>query len=131
MLKKIETEKAPKALGPYSQGVAVNTSNQWVFVSGQLPIDLKTGKLIEGDIQTQVRCIIDHIENILKESGCSLGHVVRTDIFLKDLKKDFVLMNEEYAKRFNGMVPPARQTIQVSELPMGSPVEISCIAFVP
>jgi 2-iminobutanoate/2-iminopropanoate deaminase len=127
---KIETEQAPKAIGPYSQGVTAPHGTSLVFVSGQLPIDPTTGKLIEGDIKALTQRVIDNIEAILKAAGSDLKHVVRTDVFLKDLKKDFGQMNEAYATRFTGATPPARQTIQVPELPLGSPIEISCIAIV-
>jgi 2-iminobutanoate/2-iminopropanoate deaminase len=127
LLKKIETQKAPKALGPYSQAIALTGAKPIIFVSGQLPIDLATGKLITGDIKTLTKQVIDHLEAILQASGSGLEWVVRTDVFLKDLK-DFAAMNEEYAKRFHGHIVPARQTIQVADLPMGSPIEISCIA---
>lgn len=126
-LHKIETLNAPKALGPYSQGVFVNGGNILIFVSGQLPIDPKTGKLIEGDIKALTKQVIDNLEAVLMEAGSRLDLVVRSDVFLKDLK-DFAAMNEEYAKRFTGKIAPARQTIQVADLPMGSPIEISCIA---
>lgn len=126
---KVETADAPRAIGPYSQAIFVKAANGLIFVSGQLPIDPKTGKLREGDIKVLTKQVIDNLEAILKEGGSRLQNVVRTDVFLKDLKKDFAGMNEEYAKRFNGLTAPARQTIQVADLPMGSPVEISCIAF--
>lgn len=128
VIEKIETKQAPKAIGPYSQAIRVNGSPSMVYVSGQLPLDLATSELISGDIRVLTNRIIDNIEAILKTSGSSLQQVVRVDIFLKDLKKDFGPMNEEYAKRFNSPTPPARQTVQVSELPKGSPIEISCIA---
>lgn len=130
LIKKIDTSEAPKALGPYSQGIVVTGVQSLVFVSGQLPIDPKTGSLISGDIQTLTRQTIDNIEAVLRSGGSSLDLVLRTDVFLTDLK-DFAAMNEEYVKRFNGGMPPARQTIQVPALPMGSPVEISCIAVRP
>lgn len=126
-MKKIETSKAPKAIGPYSQGIIVGPGTSLAFVSGQLPVDPETGKLIEGDIKALTKRVIDNIEAILLAGGSSLQRVVRTDVFLKDLK-DFAMMNEEYAKRFNLAAAPARQTVQVSELPMGSRIEISCIA---
>lgn len=128
-LKKIETVHAPKALGPYSQGVVLMEARPLIFASGQLPIDPKTGKLIEGDIKALTKQVIDNLEAVLKEGGSRLDLVLRTDVFLKDLK-DFSSMNEEYAKRFNGKVTPARQTIQVADLPMGSLIEISCIAAI-
>lgn len=126
MLMKIETENAPKAIGPYSQGVA---AAHFVFTSGQIPLDLQTGNLIEGDIRLQTNRVIDSLEAILEAAGCTLGHVVRVDIFLKNLKEDFAAVNEEYAKRFNGFVAPARQTIEVSALPKGASIEMSCIAI--
>lgn len=125
---KIETAQAPKAIGPYSQGIVTAPGQSFVFVSGQLPIDPATGKLVEGDIKILTKRVIDNIEAILLAGGSSLQLVVRAEVFLKDLKKDFSSMNEEYVKRFGGATPPARQTIQISELPMGSPIEISCIA---
>lgn len=131
MLKRIETEKAPQAIGPYSQAVSSKMGKEWIFVSGQLPINPLTGKLIQGTIQEQVRQVIDNLEAILLEAGSDLQHVMRVDIFLKDLAKDFHGLNEEYSRRFQGMTPPARQTVQVGDLPLGSPVEISCIAFIP
>lgn len=127
---KLETSGAPRALGPYSQGVMILEPKSLIFVSGQLPIDPKTGKLIHGDIKAMTKQVIDNIEAVLLTGGSSLDLVLRSDVFLKDLK-DFAAMNEEYAKRFNGPVPPARQTIQVADLPLGSPIEISCIAVKP
>jgi 2-iminobutanoate/2-iminopropanoate deaminase len=124
-MKNVTTDLAPKAIGPYSQAVE---ANGFVFVSGQLPIDPQTGKIVEGDIKALTTRIIDNIEAILKEAGSSLDKVVRTDVFLTDLK-DFALMNEVYGSRFKGSVLPARQTIQVSALPMSSCIEISCVAI--
>lgn len=123
-MKKIETAKAPEALGPYSQAVKVDTL---VFVSGQLPIDPKTMQMVEGDIGILTERIIRNLEAILAASGSSLDKVVRCDVFLTDLKH-FKAMNEEYNKHFKGQCPPARQTVQVAALPMNSPIEISCIA---
>lgn len=128
MIKKITSENAPKAIGPYSQAIKVEANSSLVFVSGQLPIDPKTGELIHGDIKALTKQVLDNIEAILKASNCTLNDVVRTDVFLKDLKRDFAEMNEEYGKRFNKNTPPARQTIEVRELPKGALIEISCIA---
>lgn len=125
---KIETAQAPEAIGPYSQGIVTSAGQVLVFVSGQLPVDPATGKLVEGDIKVLTKRVIDNIAAILAAGGSSLHQIVRAEVFLKDLKKDFAAMNEEYAKRFSPTTPPARQTIQVSDLPMGSPIEISCIA---
>ncbi len=126
-IQKIETKKAPKAIGPYSQGIKTESA-QLLFVSGQLPIDPNTGELVNGDITTLTKQVLDNIEAILKEGGSSFYQVVRVDIFLTDLK-NFTAMNEEYAKRFHPAHPPARQTIQVAALPKGAPIEISCIAI--
>jgi 2-iminobutanoate/2-iminopropanoate deaminase len=130
MIKKIETSQAPAAIGPYSQGIVttLDPHQKMIFVSGMLPINPETGKLIEGDIQILTRQVMQNLEAILKAAGSSLAHVVRTDVFLKDLKADFSKMNEEYGRWFTDGVPPARQTIQVSDLPLGSKIEISCIA---
>lgn len=128
-LTRIETDASPKAIGPYSQAIAVQGNLSLVFVSGQLPIDPTTGEIINGDIQALTKQTLDNIEAILVASSSSLFKVVKTEVFLKDLKNDFNGMNEEYAKRFNPQAPPSRQTIQVAELPKGSPIEISCIAI--
>lgn len=118
-MKKIETEKAPSAIGPYSQGVEVG---DFVFTSGQIP------KNQTGTLREQTHDVIDSLEAILEAAGCGLADAVRVDVFLTNLKDDFHAMNEEYAKRFNGPVAPARQTIEVSALPKQSIIEISCIA---
>lgn len=126
-LKKIMTDEAPAAIGPYSQAIVVEGNRSLVFVSGQLPIDPKTGELIQGDITALTKQTLDNIEAILIASSSSLHNVVKTEVFLTDLN-DFKGMNEEYAKRFNPQAPPSRQTIQVAALPKGSALEISCIA---
>lgn len=123
-LQKINTEKAPKAIGPYSQAIS---DQNYVFVSGQLPIDPTTGKIIEGDIRLQIQRVLDNMEAILHASGSNMQLVVRTDVFMKDLSQ-FSIVNEEYAKRFSSDCPPARQTIQVAKLPLDAAIEISCIA---
>jgi 2-iminobutanoate/2-iminopropanoate deaminase len=125
-LKKIEGEGVPKAAGPYSQAVK---DGKWVFVSGQLPIDPKTGEVVEREIRTQTRRVLDNMEQVLKAAGCGLKNVARCDIFLKSLN-DFAALNEEYAKRFAQEVPPARQTIEAGKLPLDVLVEISCIAII-
>ena len=131
MMHKISTEDAPKAIGPYSQGVSVTTlgGQRLIFVSGMLPIDPRTGKMVEGDIKLLTRQVILNLDAVLRADGSQLHNVVRTDVFLKDLKQDFAGMNEEYGQWFTGQVAPARQTIQVADLPMGSRLEISCIAL--
>jgi 2-iminobutanoate/2-iminopropanoate deaminase len=122
--RKIETSQAPQALGPYSQAV---WAPPFLFVSGQLPIDPTTGKLVEATIRSQINQVLNNLEAVLKAAGCTFQQVVRCDLFLKDLN-DFSLVNEEYGKRFNQAIPPARQTIQVARLPLDALIEISCIA---
>ena len=128
-MEKIETPEAPRALGPYSQGIICSAEAALVFVSGQLPIDPKTNKLIEGDIQALTRQVVNNIRGILIASGSDLNRVVRVEVFLKDLKRDFAGMNEEYGRHFVSATPPARQTIQVADLPLSAAIEISCIAI--
>lgn len=128
-MKKVTTDPALKAIGPYSQAVIIPSNSQLVFVSGQLPVDTKSGTLIEGNIQILTSQVIDNIEEILLAAGSSLKNVIRTDVFLTDLK-EFSKMNEIYSKRFTGAVLPVRQTVQVAALPIGSPIEISCIAYI-
>lgn len=128
-LSRIETDDAPQAIGPYSQAIVAAPGQALVFVSGQLPVDPHTGKLVDGDMRAMTNRVIDNLEAILKAGGSSLERVVRTDVFLTDLQADFASMNEAYAARFSGKVVPARQTVQVARLPMGAPVEISCIAL--
>ena len=126
-LQKIKTEKAPKAIGPYSQAVS---SGQIVFLSGQLPIDPQTGKLIQGDIKAHTNQVLSNLEAVLKAANLSFEHIARMDVFLKNLD-DFADMNEEIAKRLTQPVKPARQTIQAAKLPLDAIVEISCIAIRP
>ncbi|MBS4163468.1 RutC family protein [Candidatus Protochlamydia amoebophila] len=125
-LKKIETMQAPKAIGPYSQAVL---ADKHLYVSGQLGIDPTTGKLESNDISLQTNRVLDNLEAILKEAGCTFQNIVRCDVFLKDLN-DFAIVNEAYNKRFLHSIPPARQTIQVAKLPLDALVEISCIAII-
>lgn len=124
-IKKFETAAAPKAIGPYSQAVC---AAPFVFISGQIPIDPSTGKMVEADIHLQINRVLDNLEAVLKASGCSFQNVVRYEIFVIDLN-DFTIVNQECAKRFTHSVLPARQTIQVARLPLDALVEISCIAI--
>ena len=128
IFKKIDTAEAPKAFGPYSQGIVVSQSATLLFLSGMLPLD-PSGKMIDGNIRQLTRQVIVNLEAVLRAGNSSLHQVVRTEVFLIDLKNDFEGMNEEYAIWFTGQVAPARQTIQVAALPRGSRIEISCIAL--
>lgn len=129
MHKKISCSGAPEAIGPYSQGIITKSLGSLIFVSGQLPIDPVTGKLIQGDMQALTRQVLLNIKAILEESGATFQHVVKTEVFMIDLK-EFANFNEEYKRHFPGPVYPARQTIQVAALPLGAALEISCIAVI-
>jgi 2-iminobutanoate/2-iminopropanoate deaminase len=120
----IATGSAPKALGPYSQGIR---AGQFVFVSGQVPIDPATGELISGSIGDQTRRALQNIGEILNAAGSSFQQVVRTTVYLADLA-DFPAMNETYATYFTAP-QPARSTIQAAKLPKGARIEIDAIAF--
>lgn len=119
----IHTDKAPKAVGPYSQAVE---SNGMVFLSGQVPIDPATGKLVEGGIEEQTNQVLKNIEAILTEAGLTFANVVKTTCFLTNLG-DFQTFNSIYATRFTEK-QPARSTIEISKLPLGALVEVECIA---
>lgn len=131
IIQAIESSHAPKPIGPYSQAVALLSPKHLVFVSGFLPINPETGKLAEEDISSMTCRILETIQSVLIAAGSNLEHVVRVEIFCTDLKRDFAAINNEYARHFNGAVKPARQAIEVAGLPMGSPLEISCIAAIP
>ena len=123
MLSAVSTGSAPKALGPYSQAIR---AGQFLFVSGQVPIDPATGDLAQG-IADQTRRALRNIEEILTAGGASLQHVVRTTVYLADLS-DFAAMNEVYATFFTAP-QPARSTIQAARLPRDARIEIDVIAF--
>lgn len=126
-MRKIETLEAPQAIGPYSQAVSCGPH---LFISGQIPIDPKTGKLNGSTIQEQTDQVIDNIEAILKCEGLSLAHVVRCDVYLREMD-DFSQMNAVYANRFEQPIKPSRTTVAVSKLPLDARVEITCIAYRP
>lgn len=119
----IATEKAPAAIGPYSQGIK---ANGMVFVSGQLPVDSATGELLT-EIAAATRQSLTNLAAVLAAGGCTMDQVVKTTVFLSDLK-DFVAMNEVYSEFFKTN-PPARSTVQVAALPKGAVVEIEAIAI--
>ena len=125
MLKKITSEKAPKAIGPYSQAIHYK---DLIFISGQLPINPIEGKILNDSIKEQTVQTLENIEKILEEANSSWSHVIKVEIFLKDLNH-FSIVNELYAKKVNTQIQPARQVIEVSRLPMDSLIEISCIAY--
>ena len=124
MKQRINTEKAPAAIGPYSQ--AIDSGTGLIFVSGQLPIDPATGAFPEGGVQAQTRQSLTNAKAILEEAGLSLANVVKTTVFLADMG-DFAAMNEIYAQFFTEPFP-ARSAVAVKTLPKNALVEIECIA---
>jgi len=123
MKKRLMTDKAPAAAGPYSQGI---DTGQLVFVSGQIPPG-RDGELAEGSVAGMTALVLSNIEAVLKEAGLSRDNIVKTTVFLTDME-DFPEMNRAYGEFFEGTVFPARSTIAVKGLPMGSPIEIEAIA---
>jgi len=121
----VQTDKAPGAVGPYSQGTR---TGQLAFTAGQLPMDPATGKLVEGDIQEQTRQSLKNLQAVLEAAGAGLDTVMKTTVFLQDMG-EFKLMNETYAGFFPDN-PPARSAVEVAALPLGARVEIEAIALV-
>jgi len=121
----IQTEAAPKAIGPYSQAISVDATRM-VFLSGQIPLDPKTGELVAGDVAAQAEQVMKNLKAVLEATGMTFTNVVRCGIFLTDLA-DFGKVNEVYGRYFPAN-PPARATVQVSALPRGAKVEIEAIA---
>jgi 2-iminobutanoate/2-iminopropanoate deaminase len=119
----IRTAKAPAAIGPYSQAVEINGT---LYISGQIPIDPLTGKLVDGDIKIQTEQVFRNIEAILSEAGYCLSDVVKSTCFLRDMT-DFKSMNEVYALHYSEN-HPARAAFAVKELPLGALIEIETIA---
>ena len=123
-MKEIRSGAAPEPVGPYSQAVE---QQGWVFLSGQIPLDPESGKLVEGGIEEQTRRVLANLRAVLAAGGLSLSDVVRTTIYLVDLA-DFPRVNAVYAEHFDGHPQPARATVQVAALPLGAAVEIDAIA---
>jgi len=121
----VSTDKAPAAVGPYSQAVRVG---DLVFTAGQVALDPATGKLVEGGIEEQTRQVLQNLAAVLEAAGSSLDRVVKTTVFLKDMG-DFAAMNAVYAEFFP-TDPPARSTVEVSALALGALVEIEAIGSV-
>lgn len=121
----IETDRAPGAIGPYSQAIRVGNI---VFCSGQIPIDVATGEFVSDDVAEQTERCLQNLQEVLKAAGTGLGGVVKTTVFLADME-DFGAMNEVYA-RFFSENKPARATVQAARLPKDARVEIECIAVI-
>lgn len=120
----VQTDRAPKAIGPYEQAIKVDG---FVFTAGQIPIDPKTGSIVEGDIKTQTRQVLENLKGVLEAAGSSLERAVKATVFLKDMG-DFAAMNEVYSQ-YLGDAKPARSTVAVADIPRGALVEIDLVAL--
>jgi 2-iminobutanoate/2-iminopropanoate deaminase len=125
-LKVIKTEKAPAAIGPYSQGIV---ANGFLFTAGQIALDPGTGQVVDGDVRAQTERVLANLSAVLAAAGCSWREVVKTTVFLHNMN-DFPAVNETYGAAL-GDARPARSTVQVAGLPRGVLVEIDAIARVP
>ncbi len=121
----IQTDKAPSAVGPYSQATK---TDKMIFTAGQIPIDPKNGELVEGDIREQTHQVLENLQAVVEAAGGELGSVMKTTVFLQDMG-EFAAMNEVYAEFFT-KTPPARSTVEVAALPLGARVEIEAVALV-
>ncbi len=121
----VHSDGAPAAIGPYSQAIR---SGGFLFCSGQIPLDPRTGKVVEGGIERQTERVLENLSAVLAAGGSSPGKVVKTTVYLIDLG-DFPAMNRVYGKYFP-LDPPARATVQVGKLPMGALVEIDALASI-
>ena len=126
---RISTSQAPAAIGPYSQAIRVGNT---VFTSGQIALEPATGNIVAGGISEQTERVLDNLTAILAEAGLDMAHVVKTTVFLKNMA-DFAPMNEIYARYLapEGILPPARSTVEVARLPKDALVEIEVIAMHP
>ncbi|MEZ4811213.1 MAG: RidA family protein [Allomuricauda sp.] len=124
MKKIINTSKAPAPIGPYNQAILIKDT---LYISGQIPIDSSTGNLVEGDIKKETRQSMENLKAILQEAGMTFENVVKTSIFLKDMNQ-FSQVNEVYGSYFDSETAPARETVEVANLPKFVNVEISMIA---
>ena len=124
MKKIINTPKAPAPIGPYNQAILIKDT---LYISGQIPIDSSTGSLVEGDIRKETKQSMENLKAILHEAGMTFDNVVKTSIFLKDMHQ-FSQVNEVYGSYFDAETAPARETVEVANLPKFVNVEISMIA---
>jgi 2-iminobutanoate/2-iminopropanoate deaminase len=123
----LQTDAAPKAIGPYSQAVLVERQGaKTLYCSGQIPLDPSSGELLQGDIAAQTERVLSNVAALLQAAGMSFANVVKTTVFLADLA-DFAKMNEVYGRRFQAPFP-ARSTVQVAGLPRGADIEIEVVA---
>jgi 2-iminobutanoate/2-iminopropanoate deaminase len=124
MKKVIQTDKAPKAIGPYSQGIQ---AGNLVFLSGQIALDPKTGEMLAGDVRQQTQQVLENIKGLLESQGLEMRDVIKTTIFLKEMG-NFNQVNDVYAAYFSSS-PPARSTVEVARLPRNAEIEIEAIAL--
>lgn len=124
MKKAIHTEKAPKAIGPYSQAIQ---AKNFLFVSGQIPLDPKTGQIVGQTTEEQAEKVLENVEAILKEAGLDFHNVVKTEVFLKNFE-DFPAFNQVYERFFSQKPYPARWAVEAARLPKDVLVEVGCIA---
>lgn len=122
-MKKIHTDEAPKAVGPYSQAIR---AKDFVFLSGQIPIDPETGNIVEGGIKEQTEQIMKNLQAVLKAADSDMDHVLKTTCFLSDIN-DFAAFNEVYGEYFKNQ--PARSCVAVKDIPKGVLAEVECIAL--
>lgn len=120
----VQTDNAPKAIGPYEQAIKVNG---FIYTAGQIPIDPKTGNFVEGGIAAQTRQVLENLKAVLEAGGSALDRVVKATVFLKNMA-DFAAMNDVYTQ-YLGSAKPARSTVAVAELPRGALVEIDLVAL--
>ena len=125
VIREVRSTEAPAPIGPYSQAVS---AGDFVFTSGQIPLDPKTNTLVEGDIEVQTERVLANLAAVLAAAGTSLSRVVKTSVFLADLA-DFAKMNAIYDRHFSSFPKPARSTVQVAKLPAGAKIEIDVIAL--
>jgi 2-iminobutanoate/2-iminopropanoate deaminase len=123
-MRSVRSDGAPAPVGPYSQAVV---HGDWVFASGQIPLDPETGARVEGEIEAQTERVLANLAAVLEAAGSSLAQVVKTTVYVTDLAL-FARINAVYARHFRGEVTPARATVQVAALPLGAQVEIDAIA---
>jgi 2-iminobutanoate/2-iminopropanoate deaminase len=124
-VKRIQSDAAPAPVGPYSQAVS---HGDYVFASGQIPLDPATGAIVPGEIEAQVEQVIANLAAVLEAAGSSLTRVVKATVYVTDLAL-FARINAVYARHFTGDPPPARATVQVAALPLGAGIEIDAIAL--
>jgi len=123
MQKAVETDRAPKAIGPYSQAIV---AGDWVFAAGQIPLNPDTGEIVAGPIERQTERVLKNLEAVLEAAGSDLAHVVKTTVYLSSMD-DFAVFNETYASFFQAPYP-ARATVEVANLPKGALLEIEAVA---